>query len=992
MTDNRKFLDSVARYVLDTHDDLSRLTLVFPNKRSAMFLKKYIQDRLVRTSARPRFMPRFATMGNFVSRFATRAELPRQEQLFLLYDCYRRLLAERGREEQLRDFDKFIFWGGMILDDFDDVDRQLVDASKLFKNLKNLKEINADYLDDDLKRLVRQIWGDSARTTAVTEFWTHIKHTDEGENPETQFINLWELLGDLYKAFKAALHQRVADTAGGQYRDAAEVINGAPAKDLSSRRYLFIGFNDLSHSELIIFKRLKDLGLADFFWDFDGKFFEIALTGRLKSHVDKLRATFPMPDDFEAPTNDSLPEIEVVAVPSGIAQAKSTTEILERWENDGLIDASNAIDTAIVVPDEKLLMPLLLSIPETIPAVNITMGVPFSETAFASMLHSLIALQLRAREIRGRLHYYYADVIEVLSHPHIQVIAPATAESIKRDISKNNLFNLDALTLCESYPEVRYLFDPVKQHNDANGIYRYMTNLIGGLSEALSRNACAPQGGLPELEILDYFSKGIADIHRLIDSYGVTMNEGTYFALFERLMQSRRIDLQGTPLRGMQIMGVLETRALDFDNLIILSMNENSFPRKSYMRTMIPNNLRVGYGMNSIDRQDSLYTYYFYRLISRARRVKLIYDSRTGSFGSGEASRYIAQLEHFAAEGTIKSSSMQFPSDFNAPEAISIPKDDEVMGYLKRFMPGGNAFLSASALKEYKKCRLRFYLRYVRNLRGENEVEDYISPSVYGTIVHRVVELLYTPYQDKFITEAVISGILDSPDLIDNTVAQTVFDLYYRNARYSSPDSMPAEGLVTCSVIGLYIRKMLMIERERCKQSPFRYVKGEKKVESPPAWQLTAELGVNFKMSIDRVDEISPGYLRFIDYKTGGDKVEPTTIEKLFRRERHDDEAVFQLMTYCLAYHDMVDPECSIKPEVYPFRIMASTGEIPLIKIEGEEVNDYKQFESEFRERLTSMISEIFSRDVPFDQAEDPNSCTFCPFLDLCNKTVPERY
>ena len=247
MTGNPKFLETVAHYILNSYDDLSGLTLVFPNKRSAMFLKKYMQEALVKTSATPRFMPRFATMGNFVSRFATRPEMPRLEQLFLLYDCYRRLLTGLGRDEQLRDFDKFVFWGGMILDDFDDVDRQLVDASKLFKNLKDLKEINADYLDDEQKRIVRQIWGESARTSAVTEFWTHVNNV-EGDNPEARFVSLWQLLGDLYTDFKTQLHRRGYDTSGGQFRDAATIIHDSSAEALAQRQYAFIGFNDLSHS------------------------------------------------------------------------------------------------------------------------------------------------------------------------------------------------------------------------------------------------------------------------------------------------------------------------------------------------------------------------------------------------------------------------------------------------------------------------------------------------------------------------------------------------------------------------------------------------------------------------------------------------------------------------------------------------------------------------------------------------------------------------
>lgn len=986
MNSEKKFLENIAHYLLEHYDDLSNHTLVFPNKRSALFLKKYMQEELVKSSARPRFMPRFATMGNFVSRFATRPELPRLEQLFLLYDCYRRLLTERGREEQLSDFDKFVFWGGMILDDFDDIDRQLVNADKLFKNLKDFKEINADYLDDEQKRVVRQIWGETARTAAVTEFWTHVSNTDEN-SIEARFINLWELLGDLYRLFTSELHAKGFDTAGGQYRDAASVINATDKEELSKRHYSFIGFNDLSYSEILIFKRLKDSASADFFWDFDSALMALAIDGYLASQMRKLKSLFPMPDDFEPAICETLPEIEVLPVPSCIVQTKAASAVLESWEKDNILGAANAIDTAVILPDENLLTPLLLSVPESVPAVNITMGVPFNSTAFAAMLHSIISMQLRSRVIRDEVHYYYADVIDLLSHPHFQALAPRAAEKIKCKIDKDKLFNVNASDLCSTYPELSYLFTPVKNDKDHNEICLYMVNLINGLSDALKKNSKMPPGGLPEIEMLNYFSNGIDELNALIDAYGITMSGNTYFGLFERLMNSRRIDLQGTPLRGMQIMGVLETRALDFDNIIILSMNENTFPRKSYMRTMIPNNLRIGYGLNTIDRQDSLYTYYFYRLLSRAKRVKLIYDSRTGSFGAGEPSRYISQLLHIAPEGVIKTKNVDIQSEITSTVPLTVIKTYDVMKELDNLRSGiGKINLSATALKDYNKCRLKFYLTYVKNLRGENEIKEGIPQSTYGTIVHKVAELLYKPYEGQELTSDIIMSIRNADGFIDNLVKKVILKEFYHKSGIEAADNMPPEGSLTASIIASYVKKMLDIDAQL---TPFVYKKGEKEVKEP--WKINDNLTINFRMAIDRIDIIRPGHLRFIDYKTGADKSRPTTIEKIFQRGNTEDSAIFQLLTYCLAYGDIIE-NCSIKPLVYPLRALASENKIPEFKVDNQLIDDYHLIEEEFRKNLFDMIEEIFDKDVPFDQAEDNKSCKFCPFLDLCNRTEPETY
>lgn len=983
-----KFLECVTRHILKHADDMNRLTLVFPNKRSAMFMKKYMEEMLVKTSARPCFMPRFTTMGNLVSRFAPRPEMDRDEQLFMLYDCYRSLLQRMGRGSQLRDFDRFIFWGGMILDDFDDIDRQLVDAGKLFKNLRDIKEINSDYLDEEQKQIIRQLWGESPRTEAVTEFWIHVGRDNDGTSPEGSFVALWQILDELYPAFKCALEKSGFDTAGGQYRQAAQMLVQCGSEVLGDRRFAFIGFNELSKSETIILKRLKDIGAASFYWDFDSPMLGIALDSQSIGRFKALKRNFPMPVDYDAPVPDYIPEIEIIGVPSAIAQAKSVSEILEKWNETDRISAANAINTAIVLPDEKLLTPVLMSIPECIQTVNITMGVHAAQTPFATMLRSIVSMQMRSRKIHDRLHYYYADIIELLSHPHIQVIAPETAEKVKKYISRNSLYNLDAEDLCEAYPEVRYLFEPVKSLDSATEMCCYMRRLIDGLGSAIKASGKAYHGSLPELELLEYFRADIDSLEKLIGKYDITMNESTFFTIFERLLQSRRIDLKGTPLCGLQVMGVLETRALDFDNIIVLSMNENSFPRKSHMRTMIPNNLRIGYGLTTIDRQDSLYTYYFYHLISRARHVKLIYDSRAGSFGAGEPSRYIEQIRHLAPTGNVSFSSIEFGSTFNSPESITVVKDENVMRQLGRFFTGGNGFLSASALKEYKLCRLRFYLRYVRNLRGENDINDYISSSVHGTIVHKIAEILYSRYKDRLIDSSVIEEILSQSDEMDRLIAETVFNIYYRNARYTDPSMMPAEGEVTCAVIRMYLRNMLEIEKIRYSSNPFRFVEGEMEIKS--SWTICDSLAVNFKMSVDRVDETAPGMLRFIDYKTGSDVVQPTTVDNIFVRGRHDDNAIFQLLTYCLFYSDSVDRSTGIQPVVYPFKTMMSENDIPVINVDGMDIDDFRLIEEPFREQLNGMIKEIFSPDTVFDQAEDEKSCRYCPFLDLCGRSEPQ--
>lgn len=990
MTEN-DFLSQVAAYLIDDDShrrQLNRTTLVFPNKRSALFMKKALHRSIGNAVGRPAFMPRFATMSRLVARFADRPAMSRRESLFLLYNTYRSVLERRNRSEQLKDFDRFVFWGDMILDDFDDIDRHLVNAAKLFKNLKDLKEINADYLDENQKQIIRQIWGETAHTAAVTEFWTHT-----GDNGEVvkSFINLWEILGELYVEFHRALDETGQTTPGFQYRLAAEIIGQMSVEDLRRERFVFIGFNDLSHSETMMFKRFKEAGVASFFWDFESPVFKDGENLTISRTFGSLLRNFPMPDGFSLTKPEARPTISVIGIPSNIAQTKLLDPMLDRLADEGRLNVDNAINTAVILPDASLLMPSLFAIPGRIEALNITMGIPFASTPFAAFLKSIITLQLRARLIHGEFHFYHEDVLQLLSHPHILSFASSSAEKIKSYISANCLYNIPAAYIVETYPELAYIFRAVKQLENVDELQDYLHNLLTGLRNDLSATSPTFKAGRKvEVRLLDNYLDEIEQLGELIKRYRISMSESTYFTLFEKLLNASQINLQGTPLRGLQIMGVLETRALDFDNLIILSMNERVFPRKSYIKTMIPNNLRIGYGMPSIDRQDSLYTYYFYHMLTRAKNVTLVYDSRVGALGAGEMSRYISQLKHLNLFDRITFDNIAFSSEVSNERIIKVDKTPAVLDELKTFTTPGGAFISASALKSYKRCRLQFYLQYVRNMRGTDEQYDYMTAAQHGTIIHRVIEQLLMPFEGKHVDAAAIDAILKAPGLIKTTIDSIITEVFYPKAKETADGhDLPAEGNIFAGVIDLYVRKMLGYEQTSYCTPSFRYIKGEMAV-ADPQWRVTDGLTINFKMSIDRVDEIEPGHLRFIDYKTGADKSAVGDIDRLFVRGKHDYDAIFQILTYCEAYADMVDPGVSIKPIIYPFRNMVVADGIVMTKIGKDEIEDYRSVSAEFRPRLNEMISEIFDPAVPFDRAEDPKSCAFCPFLELCDRQVPE--
>lgn len=973
----KNFLRSVADYFTGSGIDLSFVTFVMPNRRSAIFLKKFITDGLSETA----FMPHFIVISQLSGINSDYIEGEPREQLMILYRAYEKVLEKRGRHEQLRDFDKFIFWGEMILSDFDTVDRWGVDAAKLYANLRNVKEITSDFLDDEQKAIVRELWGESPLTTAISDFWHHVRPLVEQDDSVTEkFISLWEIMCDLYEAFHSDMRQHNLTTAAMQLRnfDIDSICSGGC-------HYAFVGHNEISACEARILDRMKKAGMASFFWDLpcDDETPAFAPVRRLANR-------FPMPDDYGPSIRQSSQETKIIAVPSNVAQGKAIGSILRRLTDEGKLDPENAINTAVVLPDESLLIPTLLALPEKIKAVNITMGVPFASTAFATLLRSIISMQMRAEhnKILDEWQFFYEDVTEILSHPHIRLIAADIADKICSQIANERLFRITASELTKSYPELSFIFTPVKDSDDASAVGSYVSNLIDSLHTELTAAHNVKIAARQEIEYLEFLSDEVSHLSSLICRYRITMSQGTYFTLFERLLNTQIINLNGTPLKGLQIMGVLETRALDFDNVIIASMNEGKFPRKTYVKTMLPNNLRSGYGMPTTDRADNSYSYYFRRLISRAKDISLLYDSRTQGLSAGEPSRYLTQLQYLSDNKTVSSFICSFPSSPATKRQIIIEKTPDVMERLRAFTKSEGLNLSASALKAYKMCPLKFYLQYVHSMRGDDEITDFIQASDYGTIVHSVFQDLYEQHKDRDITADIIDKITSDPTLNSLIEGKIIQQLRLKNANFN------AEHRLSAQIIGHIVRSLLKIEKSDYCRPSFRFIAGEFSNDRPEhkRWQILPGLTINFKMSIDRIDEVAPGQLRFIDYKTGSDKIASPDIERLFKHGIHDYDAIFQLLIYCHAYSDIFAPDkaLSITPVIHSIKMMSKNRHIDPIKINRRAVTDYREVADEFLPQLQDFVTEIFNPDIPFTQADDEHSCAFCPFLSVCARTIPD--
>lgn len=980
-----KFLEQVADYYMEParRSHIEDYTFVFPNRRSGRFLKLYIQQRAPGVM----FMPRFVTIGSLVARLAGKPEASQLTSLFELYAAYREVLESHGGTAVLSDFDRFIFWGQMILGDFDEIDRNGVDSKALYTNLGRLREISSDFLDETQKEVMRELWGENVVPESTGHFWKHMATGEDGEI-KRKFLNLWSLLPEVYDCFVERLRRRGFTTAGRQYREALTRLCREGRGLVGGTHYVFVGFSNPGIMEILIFDKLKQLGAADFFWDAASPYVRNE-DGGVRSDNTAFRALgrlirrFPMPSDFTPDEDTEYPDITVAAVPSKSAQVKLAAQILREWVDEGRINLEDPIDTAIILPDESLLMNMLYSLPPEIRAVNITMGLPFAVTSFAALLHSIVTMQSRARKVRDTWRFFYEDVLEVTGHPHLRTAAGEEGNRLRDMIIGRNLYTLTAADIVGCAPSLAFIFRAVDDAGRIGGVSEYMKGLLDGLCALFW--AAAGNGAQWETGILEALRRDIDEISAMVSEYGIEAGERSYFSLFERTLRGMTINMVGTPLQGLQIMSMAETRGLDFDNVMILSMNERIFPQRSSSKTMIPNNLRAGYGLPPTDRGENDAAYYFYRLIGRASRVALIYDSRDASCGTGEVSRFVTQLRYLYPSERLHVRNVDIGAVAPDKRVISVEKKGVVAERLMRFRAGGPSCISASALKNFKHCGLKFYLQNVCRLSGEEAVTEFMDMASFGTIFHASAQTVYDDYKGRDMGAAVLHGI--SASLADRyaPVVDKLINRHYYNRDENSRTPMPLEGQIMRDLmIDILGRMFALEERKWCASgASFRYEHGELEVKGP--WRITPELTINFKMKIDRVDSTADG-LRFIDYKTGSDLLD-VKFDDIFDCGNSRTDAVLQILAYCEAYAALTGFDGPIHPSLYIFLDMIPQDAIRDIIVDGIPVTDYRAVSDRFMDSLRNLICDIFDIDKPFVQApEESRTCDYCVFAPMCGR------
>ena len=928
-----------------TKGNLAHTAVVFPNKRAGLFFNEY----LAQESDSPIWSPAYVSISEL---FRSLSPWEVGDPVKLVCELYKIFRRETQSTETL---DDFYFWGEMLISDFDDADKNKVDTDKLFSNLQDLRNIMDDYtfIDDEQEEAIRQFFQNFSieRRTALKE----------------RFISLWDVLGNIYKGFRESLASQNIAYEGMMYR---HVIEHLDVDKLPYEKYVFVGFNVLNKVEHTLFTQLKDAGKAVFYWDYDEFYMKEnrqAVTHEAGEFIRRNLRDFPSPLSGELFKNLSKPkEVHYIASSTENAQAR----YLPQWIRNNLTTPEK--ETAVVLCNEALLQPVLHSLPAEVKHVNITMGFPLSQTPVYSFLIALLELHTHGFNFKsGR--YTFQSVVTLLKHPYTRQLT-GQAELLEKELTRNNRFYPLPGELGKDEFLTR-LFTPLSGN----------LNLCIRLSETLQQVAGIYQANTSGTE-----DTTINRFRTLIEEDELTVQSETFRRLLVKVLSATNIPFHGEPAIGMQVMGVLETRNLDFRHLVLLSVNEGQLPKSGGDSSFIPYNLRKAFGMTTIEHKIAVYAYYFYRLLQRAERITLMYNTSSDGLNRGEWSRFMLQ---FLIEWPHPIT-RQFLEAGQSPQGtspITVEKTPDVMRRMQSLFDvraNPKAKFSPSALNYYLDCTLKFYYRYVAGLSAPDEVSAEIDSATFGSIFHYAAEHIYKDLttHGKVINKEALETLLRNEVKLQDYV-DTAFKKLFFNVPQNEKPEYNGVQLINSAVIARYLKQLLQND---LRYAPFTFIASEMEVDEPidiqtPKGVIKSRIGG----IIDRMDS-KDGTLRIVDYKTGGDADTPPHVESLFIPDKKRSNYVFQTFLYA-AIMCRKQPTMKIAPALLYIHRAATETYSPVIQMgeprkPKEAVEDFSKYEKEYRERLQGLLEEIFNPEKSFTQTEIIEKCTYCDFKALCKR------
>ena len=965
------------KQVADHYYNLGKIEdkcFVFPNRRSMVWFRKHLCEAVKDV---PLLVPQMMTINDLFAKASGVVSGDRVRLLLELYDSYKEL---NPKAESL---DEFIFWGDVILGDFNDVDKYLVDAGQLFANVADFKA-----LQDTFEYLTE------TQREAIKGFLSHFNDqsgkltVDLGsDDPDVKgrFLQIWNILYPLYVNYNKALIDKGMAYEGMLYRSLAQRLKDIPVADVfegifpEGASFVFVGLNALNECEKTLLRKLRDSGKAEFCWDWSGDMIKDSRNRSSFFMADNV-IEFPQAAQWD-PEGTVCPEINVISVASSVGQAKRLPDIL--CQRSGRPE-----ECAVVLPDENLLRPVLNSIPEDIHDINVTMGLPMSGSLFHTMMADISAIQMHAVKRKGVWMFYHKQVWDLFSCEIFRKAADEKTMEIVAMVKENARYYIPEEEL-RGTELMDVIFRPVVM--DARMVSsaqiasfaQYQKDVIEVIAPAIADD---PSLAL-ELEFAKEYYKSI----NVLQEIRLEVLPMTYIRLLGQLLGSVSVPFRGEPLKGLQIMGPLEMRALDFRDLIIMSANEGVFPRRSVSSSFIPPELRKGFGMPTYEYQDAVWAYYFYRMISRAGKVWMLVDSRTEGLKSGEESRYIKQLEyHFNIP--LKRYTVKFEGMKTAvlPEIV---KTEEDVAKIKETV------LSATTLQNYLACPAKFYYGVVKGLELEEEVAESLDYGMFGTVYHDTMRALYTSeeamdpefeFNDREprgglagealtkISRSYIESWIGRKDQIKRKVKALIM---------SQLNTIEVSGrnLVVADVIVRYVVKTLQRDLELLKK------------EGREAFEILGReirvggvfCGQKFKGFIDRLDSFHDGEARVVDYKTGkvledDENINDANAEEIADKIFHPDMKNWPKIALQFYVYDML---VQSRPEVRGKKIcncVYSTAH--LFKEPPVAVPMNARFYDAVSERLETLLTEMYDTSVPFRRTDDEKTCSYCDFRMICGR------
>lgn len=924
------FLSEVAQALYEKYgSDVSSLNVIFPSRRARLFFT----EELAHLSTEPIWQPMWLSVDDLVEELSGLRNNDRTRLITELYTVYAKYRNEP--------FDSFYYWGEILLADFDAIDKYMLDADVIFANVADLKLLEADtsYLDDDQKALIARFWA--------------LFEKQEYSEQQQKFLEIWMTLAPIYHEFRAVLFEKNLAYSGMAFRAAAEkIIDGNIS--LPRQRYVVAGFNALSKCESVIFDYLAKEHDVDFFWDFDSYYVdnqeqEAGLF--LRKNLEHYPATKLPGDDFK---NFARPKnITVVSAPSDSLQCKYVADFLRQHRVEGR-------ETAIVLTDENLLIPVLHSIPPEFKAVNVTMGYPLKLTLEYSFVERLITLHSRHRKRGEATIFHHEDVEGLLAHPF--VMSPESAlNSTTGQIYVHAPKDLNGMAAA--------IFTPLDDGWQA---------LAGYLSDILLQMADS-EADTPNQDFISLIIDNIEKLRNSLAQCEVELTTATFASLLRRILQAERVSFEGEPLEGVQIMGILETRNLDFENVLLLSANDDTFPgARATSPSFIPHNLRIAHGLPTPQHHEGVFAYYFYRLLQRTDNVHISYSSKADERSSGERSRYIYQLE-YESPHRAKIAHKQLAVDVSvAPvESIEVAKTPAIIEKIALGRQSPSSFFS------FVQCPLKFYFRYCARLKPPEEVTKEVDAAMFGTILHKAMELYYRegcPVAEA-VDRAVVSEYYGGDVAAASDTSGALLLARDIVAKYLQTNILPFDLRQNITVIELEKELTAEFDWETLVRSAGTQMSG---VGGKGDWMGSP---IVFSGIADRIDRLPDGRMRIVDYKTGKPNLEFKGVQSLFSGDAADQNAAaLQTFIYAMIYSKTTGRD--VQPALYYVRAMRDPDYSPLLidRSAGALVESYFECRDEFEVLLAEKLAELFDPLQPFTQCADPKPCGYCDYNIICKR------